>query len=259
MSRAFKSTLFLGLLMSQTSALADEASKVDDSHSNKIIEQVSIPNEEGQAQYLLDLGWDSKYIAEGRSELNKGGIYWATASVQKDNFNVYALVGRGDTENFTEWNIGVEYGFNLTENIEASVGYQRLEFYGDERAHDNELFGLLQYTKVEWLTPSVSYTYATEAGGYFVEVSLHSNWELMDGFSVIPYITQGFDFQFATEEHDGPNHFQFGVETEYALGNNMALSAHISHRIAQEDIKLEAENDDDLDGTFAGIHFSWDF
>ncbi len=253
-------TALVTLLIS-TATFADDAPNIDDSHNTKIIE--TLPrNDSGQVQGLIDLGWDSKYISEGRNNLDKGGIYWATAAVQKDNVNVYASVGRGDSQHYTEWNFGIEYAFELSENVSGSLGYQRLEFYGDDRDHDNELFSSLEYTAVEWLIPSVSYTYSTEAAGYFVEVSLHSNWELAEGLNVSPYVTQGFDFQYVTEEHDGPNHFQFGVEAEYLLPNNLVVSGHISHTIAQEDIKLEARNEGitgSLDETFAGLHLSWNF
>ncbi|MCK8045135.1 hypothetical protein MSG37_09570 [Shewanella sp. 1CM18E] len=248
-------------LMISASALADEAPNIDDSHNTKIIETLAA-DDSGEIQALVDLGWDSKYISEGRNNLDKGGIYWATAAIQKNNLNVYATVGRGDSQHYTEWNFGIEYGFDLTDNLSGSVGYQRLEFYGDERAHDNELFSNLEYTAVDWLVPSISYTYSTEANGSFVEVSLHSNWELAQGFTVSPYLTQAFDFKYATEDHDGANHFQFGIEAEYLLPNNLVLSGHISHSIAQEDIKLEARNNGvtgSLDETFAGIHLSWSF
>ena len=261
MIKTYPCTALAALLMS-SAAIADEAPNIDDSHSTKILKTLPADNDNQQVQALFDLGWDSKYISEGRNNLDKGGIYWATAAIQKDNLNVYATVGRGDSQHYTEWNFGIEYGFDLTENLSGSVGYQRLEFYGDERAHDNELFSSLEYTAVEWLIPSVSYTYSTEAAGYFIEVSLHSNWELAPGFTVSPYVTQGFDFQYVTEEHDGANHFQFGVEAEYQLPNNLVLSGHISQTIAQEDIKLEARNNGtlgDLDETYAGIHLSWSF
>ncbi|GIU25628.1 outer membrane beta-barrel protein [Shewanella schlegeliana] len=258
-----KTSLYTALITLSISpaVFADGAANIDDSHNTKIIEQLPL-DDSGQVQGLIDLGWDSKYISEGRNNLDKGGIYWATAAVQKDNLTVYATVGRGDSQHYTEWNFGIEYGFELSENLSGSLGYQRLEFYGDERAHDNELFSSLEYTAVDWLVPSVSYTYSTEAAGYFVEVSLHSNWELTEGLSVSPYVTQGFDFQYVTEDHDGPNHFQFGVEAEYLLPNNFVVSGHISHTIAQEDIKLEARNDGitgSLDETFAGLHLSWNF
>ncbi len=261
MKNANKFAIAIPLLLSASVALADESASIDDSHSTKVLEKIPF-EDNGEIQALFDLGWDSKYISEGRNNLDKGGIYWATASVQKDNLNAYVTVGRGDSQHYIEYNFGLEYGFELSEHISGSIGYQRLEFYGDERAHDNELFSTIEYSKYDWLIPSVSYTYSTEAAGYFVEVSLHSNWELSENLSVTPYVTQGFDFQYVTEEHDGVNNFQFGIEAEYQLPNQWVLSGHISHSIAQEDIKLEARENDNtsgLDETYAGIHLSWSF
>ena len=261
MNNAYKIAIAMPLLITSTFIFADESPNIDDSHSTKIMEKLPL-DDSGEIQALFDLGWDSQYISEGRNNLDKGGIYWATASVQKNNLNAYVTVGRGDSQHYIEYNFGLEYGFELSENLSGSVGYQRLEFYGDERAHDNELFSSLEYSKYDWLVPSVSYTYSTEAAGYFVEVSLHSNWQLTESFSVTPYVTQGFDFQYVTEEHDGANHFQFGVEAEYQLPNQWVLSGHISHSIAQEDIKLEARengNSSGLDETYAGMHLSWSF
>ncbi|MGS0729086.1 hypothetical protein ACVBKF_23000, partial [Shewanella sp. 0m-11] len=102
-------------LLISTAAFADEAPNIDDSHNTKIIEKRAL-DDSGQVQGLIDLGWDSKYISEGRNNLDKGGIYWATAAVQKDNLNLYACVGRGDSQNYIEWNFGIEYGFQLSEN-----------------------------------------------------------------------------------------------------------------------------------------------
>ncbi len=261
MKNANKIAIAVPLLMSASLAFADQSVNIDDSHSTKIMEKLPLDNS-GEIQTLFDLGWDSNYISEGRNNLDKGGIYWATASVQKNNLNAYVTAGRGDSQHYIEYNFGLEYGFELSENISGSVGYQRLEFYGDERAHDNEFFSSLEYSKYDWLVPSVSYTYSTEAAGYFVEVSLHSNWALTENLSVTPYVTQGFDFQYVTEQHDGANHFQLGVEAEYQLPNQWVLSGHISHSIAQEDIKLEARengNTSGLDETYAGVHLSWSF
>ncbi|WP_394390781.1 hypothetical protein [Shewanella woodyi] len=251
-------TLLTCLISMAAPAAADTNSAIDDSHStNKFT-----PNQDNETQYLIDLGWDSDYISEGRNNLDKGGIFWSSAAVQHGNLNVYATMGRADSQHYTEWNLGLEYSIALTENLETTLGYQRIESYGDERCSDNELFGSLTYSGVEWLTPSINYTYATEASGYFVEASLHSSWELLDGFTFTPYVTQAFDFQYATEDHNGPNHFQFGVEAEYQLAQNVIISGHISHTIAQEDIKLEAKMDEvesSLDQTFAGVHLTWVF
>lgn len=261
MKNANTLALAISLLISASAAHADDPKKIDDSHANRIIEKKS-QAENQELEAIFDLGWDSKYISEGRDNLSNGGIYWATAAIQKDNFNIYATVGRGDSEHYTEWNFGIDYSFNLSEHLVGNVGYQRLEFYGNERANDNELFSSIEYTQFDWLVPSLSYTYSTEAAGYFVEFTVHSDWALTESFTISPYITQGFDFQYVTEEHNGANHLQFGIEAEYVLINHWVLSGHISHSIAQEDIKLEARengNSSGLDETYAGMHLSWSF
>lgn len=214
------------------------------------------------SEFALDMAWDSEYISEGRNNLDKGGIAWGVASVTQDDLVGFAALGRGDQTHYVEWNFGVEYTIHLHQQLEATVGFQRLEFYGDERGSDNELFSSLTYTGIDWLVPAVSYTYATEAAGYFVEVSLHSPWDITEQFNVTPYIVQGFDFQYMTEQHDGTNHIQFGVEAGYSLSDSVELSVHFSRTKALEDIKREASADGvtgGLNQTYAGVHINWDF
>ncbi|NRD72137.1 hypothetical protein HQQ94_02565 [Shewanella sp. VB17] len=251
-------TLVLSLTIIPFAIMADTNVTIDDSHNTRKF----TPNTENNTQYLIDLGWDSHYISEGRNNLPKGGIMWSSVAIQHNNLNVYARLGSADSLHYNEWNLGLQYTFALTENLETTLGYQRLEFYGDQRCNDNELFGLLTYSAIEWLTPSINYTYSTEASGYFVEASLHSSWELINGFTLTPYLTQAFDFQYVTEEHNGRNHFQLGIETEYLFNHNITLSGHISRTFAQQDITLEAnieKPESGLDQTFAGIHFTWIF
>ncbi|MFV0597740.1 MAG: hypothetical protein ACK5NH_18995, partial [Shewanella sp.] len=154
------------------------------------------------------------------------------------------------------------YALHFSEDVEAHVGYQRIEGYSSSRCQDNELFAELAYTAAPWLVPSINYVYSTEAAGYFVELSLHSYWQLTEQFTVSPYVTQGFDFKYRTEDHNGRNHLQLGVEANYQLADNMSISGHISHSIAQSDIEQEAAANGDFssqDQTYAGIHFNISF
>ncbi len=245
------------LCLCSSHLLADNVSSsvIDDNHLNN-----AISYGQPETSWLLDLGWDSKYISEGRDNFDNGGIYWATAAYQYNDLTFYASLGRGDSNAYIEWNIGVEYGFSLSDNLEAAVGYQRLQGYGDNDCDDNELFASLTYTQWEWFTPSLAYTYSTEAAGYFVEASIHSSWPITPKLTLTPYITQAFDFQYATEEHDGANHLQLGIEAAYELLPQFTLSGHISQTFAQEDIEQEAGNSSrDLDETFFGAHLTWEF
>ncbi|QBF82844.1 hypothetical protein EXU30_09170 [Shewanella maritima] len=209
----------------------------------------------------IDLGYESKYISEGRNNLEDGGISWGMFSAQDGKLTTYALVGRAAQQHYIEWQLGFEYAIELGADIEASVGYQRVEVYGDERESDNELFASATYTGSKWIEPSVEYTYSTENAGYFVEVSLQHHWQATEQLTISPYAIQGFDFQYATEHYNGPNHFQFGAELAYAISDSITINGHISRTIAQEDIKREYADDSDikLNETFAGfsINMTW--
>ena len=258
MNKIVSLSLISSLVIATLSAHAGNISNIDDSHN---INKLSA-NKQAETQLVVDLGWDSKYVSEGRNNLDGGGITWGTVAVQHGDLNVYATGGRADIQDYTEWNFGLEYAIPLADTIEVSLGYQRLEFYGDERCSDNELFASLTYQAKTWLIPSLSYTYSTEAGGYFVEASIHSPWQLSQSLTVTPYMTQAFDFQYVTEEHKGVNHFQFGIEAECLISDRLTLSGHFSHTLAQKDIKLEARadgNEASLDQTYAGIHLTWNF
>ncbi|CAM3405254.1 hypothetical protein SHVI106290_13145 [Shewanella violacea] len=248
--------LVASLVIASISVQANKDFYLDDSHNIN-----NLPaNQPNETQLIVDLGWDSKYVSEGRNNLDLGGITWGTLAVQQGNLNMYATGGRADSQDYTEWNLGVEYSISLSDTVEANLGYQRLEFYGDERCSDNELFGDLAYQAQTWLIPTLSYTYSTQAGGYFLEVSIHSPWQLSQGLTVTPYVSQAFDFQYASEEHNGVNHFQLGIEAECLISDRLALSGHFSRTLAQEDIKLEARadgNEASLDQTYAGIHLIW--
>lgn len=213
-----------------------------------------------QVEYAIELGWESKFVSEGRDNLTSGGVYWSGFAAQYQNLNGYARVGRGDREHFVRWELGLEYTDSVTDTLEATIGYQRLEFYGDERTNDNELFSTLTYNGFGWVTPSINYTYATEAGGYFIELALYGAWQASHTWRLSPYALIGLDYQLATEQHNGLNHIQFGLESEYALSHHLNLTGHISHSIALDDIEKEVgHSSHELNETFAGIYLNWTF
>ncbi|MCE9680395.1 hypothetical protein LZP69_14650 [Shewanella sp. AS1] len=258
MKKITQLTITSALLLNSGALLANElayTSAADDIHISSILTEPA----PAETAWVFDLGWDSKYMSQGRDLIGEGGITWATAVYEYENLAVFASLGRGDSTAYIEWDLGIEYGLDLTDNLEATLGLMHIHCFGDDDFRDNELSASLRYTQYEWFTPSVTYIYSTEAAGYRVNASIHSSWDLTETLSVTPYVTQGFDFQYSSEEHNGPNHFQFGVEAEYQLQENLSLSAQISHSIAQEDIKQQYGHQEDLDQTFGGVHITWIF
>lgn len=233
---------------------ADDNIRSMESHADPL----SIPANHAW-QLNVDVGWDSAYISQGRNNLDNGGIYWLSTTAQLGNVSTFVVVGRGDSEPYTEWNVGLEYGIEIAKNIDAHLGYQRIEIQSDEDCSDNEFFAELTYNAHPWLMPSINYVYSTESAGYFVELSLHSQWQLSDQLTLTPYITQGIDVNYATAQHNGANNLQFGLEAEYIVSPSVTLNAHLSHSIAQNDITQEAAYTDNtkLDESYVGLHLSW--
>jgi len=210
----------------------------------------------------LDVAWNDHYISQGRNNLANGGIVWGVASVAQDNLVAFAVAGRATQVHYIEWNAGLEYTLQLHDEVDLSLGYQRVECYGAERTSDNEFFSSLTYNGIRWLVPTINYTFATEAAGYFVELSLHSPWDINERLTLTPYLVHGVDFQYSSEQHNGANHVQFGLEVLYQLTANLTVSAQLSRTIALEDIKLQARTENhqgSLDTTYTGVHIGWTF
>ncbi|MGL5360810.1 MAG: hypothetical protein ACRDBI_14030, partial [Shewanella sp.] len=198
-------SLIMGLVMSLSPlALANEALSASAPAAPALVD-TGVPASAPWA-FSVDIGWDSRYVSQGRNNLQHSGIYWLNTAAQYGNLTTYAILGRGANQAYTEWNLGLEYALKLSEHLEANVGYQRIEGFSESRCQDNELFANIAYNRSPWLVPSISYVYATEAAGYFIEASLHSYWQLSERVTLTPYITQGFDVKYATPEHNGRNH-----------------------------------------------------
>ncbi|WP_052074817.1 hypothetical protein [Shewanella mangrovi] len=204
------------------------------------------------------LDWQSRYISEGRNNLPSGGIVWSGIDYQKDALLLFERQGIATSEDFIEFNAGIGYQHQLDDWI-LTGSITRLEFFGEERCHDNELALAIDYDAVEWLTPSLVYTHSTEAHGAFVELTFVGNWTLNDTVAIHPYLTQSWDLGFATEQHDGSNNLQFGLMTDVLLSPTVLMSFHISRSIAMTDIQYEQGDDCRQQQTFAGIAFAYEF
>jgi len=186
--------------------------------------------------------WESRYVTEGRDNLKEGGIFSLETAVDLCGFALGAWAAVGDSEEYQEFNFFAEYHHRLGE-FEMYAGYTRLEFYPDHES-DNELSAGVSYQGIPYLIPATDYVHSTEAGGSFVEVSLRSELAFLEErLTVSPYILEGFDLGYATEEFDGPNNLQVGVEVSYSLLKWCDLIGYVAHSWAHEDVEREGLGD----------------
>ncbi|GLS84994.1 hypothetical protein [Paraferrimonas haliotis] len=216
------------------------------------------------SQWQLDagLGWESKYVSEGRNNLDKGGIGWAHIGANKDGLSLFADVGRGDQTNYTEYNLGIAYGISVSD-LDIEVGFTRIEEYPERANSYNELSAIASYGRYHWLVPTVEYLYNAKEDGSFLTLGLESYWELSENLSITPYLFQSWDYGYATKDHNGDNNVQFGVNLDYAISEQWTVNANLNRSIAGDDIKIErideGETLDNINQTFGGISISYSF
>ncbi|GLP95402.1 hypothetical protein [Paraferrimonas sedimenticola] len=213
-------------------------------------------------EFDANLGWDNKYVSEGRNNLDKGGIVWGHVGASKNGFNLFADVGRGDQEHYIEYNIGASYAFEV-ESLGVEAGYMRVEEYPDRPASYGEYFLNLDYSRFAWLTPTVNYLYHDKNKGSFLTVGLESAWDLTERLSFTPYAAQSWDYGYALENFSGENNFQFGVNLDYEVNANWSINANLNRSIAGESIKQERirEGKDfaEINQTFGGVYVNYTF
>ena len=79
--------------------------------------------------------------------------------------------------------------------------------------------------------------------------------------ALAPYALLGLDFGYRTEEYDGFNHFQIGIDAEYALAENFAVGGYAAYAFALDDITKEEDRtgesigDNPAFGVFASLSF----
>ncbi|QFU23234.1 hypothetical protein FM038_25585 [Shewanella eurypsychrophilus] len=230
-------------------------------------------------EFHFEVGIDSLYMAQGRNQLDDGGMVWGHVSHGLGYINLYSTAGRATHQDYTELTIGMQYLESDIAEFELSFGFQLIEIFASERESDLEIIALLAYSGFDWFTPSVEHTYSLEADGHFVEVSLHGmSLDIVYGGTLTPYLTQAFDFEFALDEYNGPNHFQLGLEAVFPISPRLHLFGHLSHITPQAGIKREADiqarrkinvrelrelnrgvNDVTERQFFAGLYFNWSF
>ena len=202
--------------------------------------------------FEINAGWQSEYVTEGRNNLEEGGLITYQLATEISGLDVGYWYAYADSEIYEEWNFMVEYNFDFA-GFEPYIGYNRVEIIEID-SNDNEYWAGLSYGNIPYLTPGIDYVYSSGTKGGYFEIYLKSKFDFFEEQVVLePYILEGFDYGYETEEHDGPNHFQLGVDLSWTLTQYVDLTAFFAHSFALEDIEREGLSDQ----TWGGIGFSF--
>lgn len=199
--------------------------------------------ESSTPEYAAALLWDSKYVSEGRNNLDDGGLLSLELTATWDSVSAGLWLADGTDSGYNELNLFIEYGFSIG-TADAYVGYTRLEFPDDD-ASDHEFSGGISWPVFESSEFAINYVHATESDGGFLDLVL--SWEAQqtnEDLAISPYLSQSYDFGYASVQHDGRNNIQIGINTDWSVSENCNIMGTLAHSWAQNDVKRDGLGDE---------------
>lgn len=186
--------------------------------------------------------WESKYVENGRNELEEGGIFTMEAIAAYESLSFGAWSVLGDSVDYKELQLTAAYGLTF-EGIDLTGGWTHLEFDPDS-ASDDELFLEISPGILAGFDLSAALVHSFEADGSFLELRLgHTLAFFEERLTVEPYLQENFDFGYRTAAHDGLSNLEAGVDLSFALNKCFNIVAFLAHSWAQEDVEREGLGD----------------
>lgn len=206
----------------------------------------------------LSLQYDSRYVTEGRNNLQQGGIVWLSVGEElADHFTVNLLYGYATSSevDYDELNIVLEHTSSLGQ-LDWYVNYTALQFFKDNSS-DNEIGVGMTYQLSDSVTPFTDILYSTDAAGFFAETGIRLDKTLTSQWSFSGYILAGFDFGYSSPQYDGHNHSALGAKIYFALNKQMTLSVNFETTQGGKDISRELGTK--RNQNWIGLGFSTEF
>lgn len=192
--------------------------------------------------YETTTTWESKYVENGRNELEEGGIFTMEAIAAYEGFSLGAWSVLADSVDYKELQLTADYGTTFV-GIDLRGGWTHIEFDPDS-ADDDELFLEVATSRFAGFELSAALVYSFEADGSFLELRFGYPLPFFDQkLSVEPYLQENFDFGYRTAAHDGLSNFQVGLDVSYQLNDRFHIVAFLAHSRAQEDVDREGLGD----------------
>jgi hypothetical protein len=178
--------------------------------------------------FVWDFTWESRYVSEGRDNLDKDSLAGTTVEASWRGTSLGFWYAASPQTDYHELNLIAAYGY-VWEGFEAKVSYTHLRFFSD-KAYDNEVGAGLAYTELPLhFSAGIEGYYSFEAEGAFVETVLGSEIELHERLTLTPSAILGFNQGYIPDGHDGPNHATLMIEARTPLFKGLELAAYAAY------------------------------
>ncbi|MCF7838850.1 MAG: hypothetical protein K9N49_09500 [Candidatus Marinimicrobia bacterium] len=176
-----------------------------------------------------ELAWDSRYVTEGRSNLDRNGLLGATTEAALGDLTLGIwFADSPHATPYRELNAYALHGFTWGD-VSAYVSFNHLRFLTDDE-YDNEVgTGIARENLPGNLADALDAYYSFESEGAFFDFSLGGAYDLHPRLTISPSIVLGVNSGYVADGHDGANHLALALEASTPIRHGLELAAYLTH------------------------------
>lgn len=195
--------------------------------------------------------WESRYVSEGRDNLDGAGIQTTNIDIKYGFFELLLWNGWGYDSEYDELNIipTLNYKYN---NFKAYLNYKRIQFFEDDESENDVGSGISYHGLPYDGFLGFDWYHSFEADGSFYELSLGSNFEPVQKVSLVPTFVFGINNNYISDGHDGANHISLQLNGEYEIAKQFNLTGYVGYNIAIDSNPNSFAGDELLNDFFWG-------
>ena len=176
----------------------------------------------------MAVAWDSRYVSEGRDNLDGESLASATVEASLGGLRLGAWYAASPETDYRELNLGMAYTVE-SDDLETSIAFTHLRFLTDEE-DDNEVgIGLVYAGLPVGLAIGLDAYHSFAAEGSFLEASIGGEYAVCDRLTLAPAAALGWNSGYIADGHDGANHFALSMVAAVPLRDGLGLAATVAY------------------------------
>ncbi len=202
-------------------------------------------------EFGISGGWESRYVSEGRDNLDGDGLVSSTVEAAFKGLSLNASYASSPNTDYREFTAGAAYSYTWND-LEANVSYTHLRFLSDEE-DDNEIGLGLAYSGLPvGLSVGLDGYYSFDTEGTFLGAYMAGEYDVMDWLTLVPSAVLGWNLGYVADGHDGANHCALSLEAIVPLKDGLELVGYITQSWAINADPDKYEEDINLKDMFRG-------
>lgn len=178
----------------------------------------------------LQVSWDSRYVTEGRDNLDNAGIQTTSINYEYGLFGMQIWNGWGYESGYDELNLIPSLNYHY-KNVDLYFSFNHKRFIQDND-YDNEIGSGISYSGLPYnISLGFDWYHSFTYEGSFYELSLGSEFNPAESVTIEPIMTFGINGGYITDGHDGANHVNFKIDGKYEIADTVDVLGYIGYNI----------------------------